>query len=256
MSTPLPNPPSFRLEGKRALVTGASRGIGLAAAAALADAGASVVLAARSRADLTAGAEAIRKAGGTAEILPLDVADLPSALEAINGAGAFDILFNNAGINRPGPFLDATPADFDTVFSVNVRAAYFIAQAVSRGMVAQGRGGSIIQTSSQMGHVGGIDRTIYTASKHALEGLTRAMAIELGKHNVRVNTVCPTFVATALTASTMQDPVRMDWIRSKIHLGRTGEVTDITGAVVFLASDAAALITGSSVMIDGGWTAG
>ncbi|SDU48268.1 SDR family NAD(P)-dependent oxidoreductase [Stappia sp. ES.058] len=256
MSVFLPKPPSFRLDGKRALVTGASRGIGLASAAALAEAGAHVVLAARSRDDLTDAAEAIRKAGGKAEILPLDVADLSAALAAIERAGAFDILFNNAGINRPGPFLDATPDDFDAVFSVNVRAAYFIAQSVARGMIAEGRGGSIIQTSSQMGHVGGVDRTVYAASKHALEGLTKAMAIELGKHAIRVNTICPTFVATALTATTMQDPDRMDWIRSKIHLGRVGEVTDVTGAVVFLASDSAALITGSSVMIDGGWTAG
>ena len=252
----LPRTPSFRLDKRRALVTGASRGIGFAGAAALAEAGAQVVLAARGADGLGQAVEAIRAAGGLAEALALDVGDLAAAEAKIAGAGPFDILFNNAGASRPKPMLETHRDDFDHVMDVNVRAAYFVAKAVAAGMVAQGRGGSIIHTSSQMGHVGGADRTVYAASKHAIEGLTKSMAIELGPHNIRVNSIGPTFIRTELTAKTFADPEKMAWIKAKIKLGRVGETEDVMGAVLFLASDAAAMITGTCLLIDGGWTAG
>lgn len=254
--TTLPKTPSFRLDGRKALVSGASRGIGLAGAAALAEAGAHVTLAARSKHDLDAIVTTIETAGGRADALAIDVTDTAAVREAVADCGPFDILFNNVGTSRHAQMVDTTEDDFDTVMDVNFRAAYFVAQAVARGMIEAGKGGSIIHTSSQMGHVGGIDRTVYSASKHALEGLSRSMAIELGGHAIRVNTIGPTFIRTPLTEPTFADPEKVAWIMSKIKLDRVGEVEDIMGAVVFLASDASALITGSALLIDGGWTAG
>ena len=252
----LPETPSFRVDGRRALVTGASRGIGLGAAVALAEAGAAVTLAARSGDELEALAAALRERGLDATPLVLDVGDVAATRAAIDAAGPFDILVNNAGVNRPGPMTEVTPEDFDFIMDVNVRAAYFVAQAVLLGMIGKGGGGSIINTSSQMGLVGGVDRTVYCASKWGIEGLTRALAIEAAPHGVRVNTICPTFVRTPLTAPTFADPERVRWIEEKIELGRVAEIEDMMGPVVFLASDAAAMITGSSLVVDGGWTAG
>ncbi len=261
MTLVLPKSPSFRLDGKRALVTGASRGIGMGAAVALADAGAHVVLVARSADALAELVVAIQAAGGSAEACELDVTDTQAVNALVNEQPVFDILVNNAGINRPGPMSSMSEQDFDAVMNLNVRAAYFVAQAVAVRMQANPPGASsitrsIINTSSQMGHVGGVDRTVYCASKHAIEGISKAMAIELGPYNIRVNTVCPTFIKTPLTESTLADPERVDWILSKIKLPRLGEITDVMGPVVFLASDASGLITGSSLMVDGGWTAG
>ena len=252
----LPRTPSLRLDGRKAIVTGASRGIGLACAVALAEAGAEVTLVARNRDELEARASEIRTTFGKACQLQLDVADVEMVEREIKRAGPFDILVNNAGVSRHRPMLETRPEDFDYVMSINLRGAYFVAKAVAGGMVEAGRPGAIIQISSQMGHVGGIDRTVYCASKHAIEGLTKSMAIELGKHRIRVNSIGPTFIKTPLTESTFADPVRRAWIESKIKLGRFGELEDIMGAVVFLASDAAAMITGTSLLIDGGWTAG
>ncbi|QRG05373.1 glucose 1-dehydrogenase [Xanthobacter dioxanivorans] len=251
----LPKTPSFDLSGKRALVTGAGRGIGLAAAAALAQAGADVTLAARSLDEVEAAAAAIRAEGGKARALALDVTDLPRMQETLAAAGPFDVLVNNAGTNRPSAFTDVTIEDFDAVMAINVRAAYFVAQAVARGMVAAGKGGSIIHVSSQMGHVGGARRSIYCASKWAMEGFSKAMAIELAPHRVRVNTLAPTFIQTPMTRPFFADQAFRESVLSKIKLGRIGEVEDLMGAVVFLASDAAALMTGSSLVVDGGWTA-
>lgn len=257
----LPQLPTFRLDGKRALVTGASRGIGMGAAAALASAGAHVVLAARNEQELKEVEKAIISEGGSAEVLPIDVTDTREVKEAIRAQPVFDVLVNNAGVNRPGPMLSMQEQDFDTVMDVNVRAAYFVAQAVVEVMLEfvpdeHQASRSIIHTSSQMGHVGGLDRTVYCTSKHAIEGLTKAMAVELGEHNIRVNSICPTFISTPLTQSTLADPEKVAWIKSKIKLQRIGEIEDVMGAVVFLASDAASLITGAALMIDGGWTAG
>jgi 2-deoxy-D-gluconate 3-dehydrogenase len=254
--TSLPRTPSFRLDGRRALVTGASRGIGLGCAMALAEAGAHVVCAARGRAALDEGVAAICETGFSAESLVLDVDRPEVAGPAVEAAGPFDIFISNAGTARHSQLVDTKIEDFDAVVGINLRGAYFVTQAVARGMVAAGKGGSIITISSQMGHVGGIDRTVYAATKHAIEGMTKAAAIELGPHRIRVNTIAPTFVRTPLTEPTFSNPERAAWIASKIKLGRVAEVEDIMGAVVFLASDAAAMITGTSLLIDGGWTAG
>ncbi len=251
----LPRTPSFRLDGRRALVTGAGRGIGLAAAAALAQAGAEVVLAARSATEVEEAALAIRAEGGQARALVLDVTDLDAAARAIEAAGPFHALVNNAGTNRPAPFQDVSVADFDAIMELNVRAAFFAAQAVARGMIAAGIGGAIVHVSSQMGHVGGARRSVYCASKWAIEGLARAMAIDLAPHGIRVNTLCPTFIETPLTKPFFEDAAFKAQVLSMIRLGRLGQVEDLMGAIVFLCSDAAALMTGSSVVVDGGWTA-
>lgn len=254
MAIDLPATPSFRLDGRRALVTGAGRGIGLAAAAALAE-GAHVTLIARSRNEIEAAARAIRERGGSADALRLDVTDLTAAKHAIAAAEPFDVLFNNAGTNRPRPFVEVTVEDYDTIMGLNVRSAFFLAQAVAGSLVAAGRPGSIINVSSQMGHVGGADRSVYCASKWAIEGLTKAMAIELAPHRIRVNTVCPTFIETPLTAPFLADEAFQKAVMSKIKLGRLGRVEDLMGAILLLASDASALMTGSSLVVDGGWTA-
>jgi NAD(P)-dependent dehydrogenase (short-subunit alcohol dehydrogenase family) len=243
------------LSGRRALVTGASRGIGLAAAAALADAGAQVTLLARGLDELERAATAVRQAGGSAETLQLDVTDLGSVRQALSQRGPYDILFNNAGTNRPKPFLEATEEDFDLIMTLNVKAAFFMAQLVAGGLVAADRPGSIINVCSQMGHVGGPNRGIYCASKWAVEGMTKSMAIDLAKHGVRVNTICPTFIETPLALTFFSDSSFKADVLSRIKLGRLGKVTDLMGAIVFLASDASSLMTGSSMLIDGGWTA-
>jgi NAD(P)-dependent dehydrogenase (short-subunit alcohol dehydrogenase family) len=252
---PLPRTPSLRLDGRRALVTGAGRGIGLAAAAALAQAGAHVVLAARTAAEIEAAAAEIRTEGGSAEPLVLDVTDTRAVHSAIGARPAFDILVNNAGTNRPRPFLDVTEDDYDTIANLNQRAAFFVAQAVARDMARAGIKGSIIQMSSQMGHVGGQRRTVYCMTKHGIEGLTKAMAIDLAPLGIRVNSIGPTFIDTPLTRPFWNDKAFHSDVISRIKLGRLGTVEDLMGAVVFLASDAAALITGTALVVDGGWTA-
>jgi NAD(P)-dependent dehydrogenase (short-subunit alcohol dehydrogenase family) len=251
----LPVTPSFRLDGRSALVTGAGRGIGLAAAAALAQAGACVTLCARSNDELETAAAQIRAAGGQADTLCMDVTDVEFVSAALARRPSFDILVNNAGTNRPCAFQDVTVADFDAVMDINLRAAFFVSQAVARGMIREGRKGSIIQMSSQMGHVGGARRSVYCASKAALEGLSKAMAIDLAPHGIRVNTIAPTFIVTPMTQSFFADDKFRADVLSKIKLGRLGTVEDLMGAIVFLASDAATLMTGSALTVDGGWTA-
>ena len=247
--------PSFRLDGKRALVTGGGRGLGLAAAGALADAGAHVTLAARTAAEIEEAASAIRARGQKADALVLDVTDLAVMQRTIAQAEPFNILINNAGTNRPKPLVDVTIDDFDAIMGLNVRSAYFVAQAVARRLLDAKQPGSIINISSQMGHVGAARRTVYCASKHAMEGFTKAMAIELAPHNIRVNSVGPTFIETPLTRPFFENAAFKAEVLSKIKLGRLGQLDEVTGAIVFLASEASSLITGSALVVDGGWTA-
>ncbi len=255
MTVDLAKTPSFRLDCKRALVTGGGRGIGLAAASALAQAGAHVTLAARTQAEIEAAAEAICARGDKAEALVLDVTDVEAVRAAITKAAPFNILVNNAGGNRPAYLMDVKVEDFDFIFALNVRAAFFMAQAVARRLIEAKQPGSIINVSSQMGHVGAARRSVYCASKHAMEGFTKAMAIELAPHNIRVNSLGPTFLETPMTRPFFENKAFRDEVLSKIKLGRLGQLEELTGAIVFLASDASSLMTGSALVIDGGWTA-
>ncbi len=250
----LPRTPSFDLGGKRALVTGASSGIGLGCAVALAEARAHVVCAARRAEVLQETVDAMVAQGWSAEPLPLDQSD-PTALASAFDA-PFDIVVNSAGLARHSPAIETTPDDYDAVMDLNLRGAYFLSAHAAQALIDAGKPGSIIHISSQMGHVGGVDRAVYCASKHGLEGMVKAMAIEWGKAGIRINTICPTFIRTPLSQVTFDNPERLAWIMEKIKLPRVGEVEDIMGAVLFLASDASAMVTGTSMLIDGGWTAG
>ena len=246
----LPRTPSSRLDGRRALVTGAGRGIGLALAAALADAGAAVTLVARSADEIAPAAAAMGS-----EWAVLDVRDHDSVAGFFDARARFDVLVNNAGTNRPMPMTEVTPADYDAVLDLNVKSAFFVTQACVRRMLADGKGGSLIHIGSQMGHVGGPNRSLYCASKWALEGMSKAFALDLAVHGIRSNTIAPTFIETPLTRPYFDDPAFKASVLSKIKLGRIGRVEDLMGAVVFLAGDASALMTGTSLVIDGGWTA-
>ena len=243
------------LTGKRALVAGASSGIGLGCAAALAEYGAEVTLAARRVDLLTDIMDKLTSEGRKAQVLQLDVTDIDATAVAVAQQGPFDILVNSAGLARHSKASETALDDFNAVLDLNIRGAYFLTQAVAKGLLAAGRPGSLINISSQMAHVGGLERAVYCATKHAVEGFTKAFAIEWGKAKIRVNTICPTFILTDLTKATFEQPQKRAWIEDKIKLGRVGEVEDIMGAVAYLASDASALVTGTALMIDGGWTA-
>jgi NAD(P)-dependent dehydrogenase (short-subunit alcohol dehydrogenase family) len=250
-----PTTPTMRLDGKTAMVTGAGRGLGRACALALAQAGAEVALVSRTQSDLDRLAAEIRDAGGTAIPLVCDVTDTGAVERAVSQLPGLDILVNNAGINFPEPFTEVSEDHFDRIMALNVRAVFMVSQAASRRMIADGRGGAIINMSSQMGHVGAPLRTVYCGSKHAVEGMTKAMAAELAPHRIRVNSIGPTFILTPMTRPFFENKEFHDDTLGRIPLGRLGEMQDIMGAVVFLASPAAALITGAALVIDGGWTA-
>ena len=248
----LPVTPSFRLDGRRAIVTGAGRGIGLAAAAALAAAGAEVTLVARTAAEIAAAAAEI---GNGAVAATLDVSDIAAVKAFFAERPGFHILVNNAGTNRPKPIWEVSEDDYDAVYDLNVKAAFFVAQACVQQMIAHGIKGSLIHMGSQMGHVGGPNRSLYCGSKWALEGMNKAIALDLAPHGIRSNTIAPTFIETPLTRPYFADPGFKAAVLAKIKLGRLGQVEDLMGAILFLASDASALMTGTSMIIDGGWTA-
>lgn len=251
----LPQGPDFRLDGRRALVTGGSSGIGLAAAVALGRAGAHVTVAARRAHELALACEAMRAEGIACDALVLDVTDSHAVDQALGAGGHLDILVNNAGMNRPRPMVDLLDADIDAVLDLNVKATFYVSRAFARSLLGRKTPGSIITISSQMGHVGSPGRTLYCASKHAVEGMTKALAWELGSAKIRVNTICPTFIETAMTAKMFEAPDFRQWVCDRIALGRVGQLHEVMGAVVFLASDASSLMTGSALMLDGGWSA-
>ena len=252
----LPLTPSSRLDGRRALVTGAGRGIGLAAAAALAQAGAHVVLAARTRSEIEAAAEAIKAKGGSAEPLVLDVTDAAAVRAAVASAQPFHVLVNNVGGNRPQPFLDFKTEDLDFLLDLNLRSAFIVAQAVAKRMVETGTRGSLIHVSSQMAFTTGPGRSVYCATKAALESISKNIAVELAPKGIRSNTIGPTFIETPLGAQMLANPAMKEFVLGKIKLGRIGKVEDLMGGIVFLASDQSALMTGTHLLIDGGWTLG
>ena len=251
----LPKPPSFSLKGKRAFVTGATSGIGLGCAVALANAGAKVVLSGRREDILENLVKEFKKNTWDAVKQPLDVNDVEKLKAIISDIGPFDIGVYSSGIARHSPSLQTTKNDYDNVMDVNLRGAYFFAQALGAGLINSGKPGSIIFISSQMSKIGGFDRAVYSGSKHALEGFQKSMATEWGPMGIRINSVCPTFIRTPLTEKTFSNPERVNWIKEKIKIGRVGQVEDVMGAVLFLASDASSLITGTSIVVDGGWTA-
>jgi NAD(P)-dependent dehydrogenase (short-subunit alcohol dehydrogenase family) len=248
----LPITPPFRLDGQRALVTGASKGIGRAGAVALAAAGAEVVLAARSLAEMEATVAELAAAGLSAKARALDVTDRAAVRALVAAEGPFDVLLNNAGTNIREPFLEVQDASVDTLLDLNIRAMFTVAQAVAQGMAAAGKRGAIVNLSSVNGHVAGANRSVYTATKHAVEGMTKAMAFELGPMGIRVNAICPGFVETPLTRPVLQDPKFRDRVVRSMPLGRVMQVEDIMGAVVFLLSPASVMVTGASLVIDGG----
>jgi NAD(P)-dependent dehydrogenase (short-subunit alcohol dehydrogenase family) len=247
--------PSFRVDGQVALVTGAGRGIGRGCALALAAAGADVVVMSRTRSELEEVVSEAHVLGRKAHPVVCDVTDSGGVADAIASLERIDILVNNAGTNFPEPFIEVTEQHLDALLALNVKAIFLVSQAVVRLMAATNAGGSIINVSSQMGHVGAAGRTAYCTTKHAVEGLTKALAVELAPQGIRVNSVAPTFIETPLTASYLADERFRERMLDQIPLGRVGQVGDVVGAVVFLASPAAALITGASLLVDGGWTA-
>jgi NAD(P)-dependent dehydrogenase (short-subunit alcohol dehydrogenase family) len=245
----------FSLSKKRALVTGASRGIGHALALGLAKFGAEVFCVARGIKGLQELQKEAQQNSLKIEIEALDITDLEKTKQFIKEQEPFSILVNNAGTNRPQPVVETSEENYDFMMNVNTKAAFFLAKEVAKKLLAAKKGGSIINISSQMGHISAPNRAAYSASNHAIEGFTKAMAWEWGKNAIRVNTVCPTFVETSLTKPMMQDKNFLDSIIKNIALGRIGQPEEIIGPVVFLASDAASLVTGSALMVDGGWTA-
>jgi NAD(P)-dependent dehydrogenase (short-subunit alcohol dehydrogenase family) len=250
------SPPDFALHGNTVAVTGASRGIGAACAVACAEAGAgSVVLLGRSLDALDAVARKVEDAGSEAVVTWCDVTSVESVWQAFAALPRVDVLINSAGGNRPEPFAEVSESTFDALFALNVRGAFFATQAVVRAMRRSGDGGTIINISSQMGHVGAANRTVYCATKHAVEGMTKALAVELAPEGIRVLSIAPTFVRTAMTSAQLDDPVVGAQLLAQIPQGRFGTTEDVASAAVYAASPAASLMTGTSLVLDGGWTA-
>jgi NAD(P)-dependent dehydrogenase (short-subunit alcohol dehydrogenase family) len=237
------------LSGKQAFVTGGSKGLGRAICIALAQAGAQVTAVARDG----HGLDALTDEYPEIQSWQADVNDAAFGEEL--ATRPVDILVNNAGTNNPMPMVDVPIDVLDGMLNLNVRAAYLAAQGAARSMVKGGKGGIIINMTSQMGHVGSPGRTVYCMTKHALEGLTKAMAVELAPHDIRVNSVAPTFIETPLTGPMLAKPEFRAFVDSMLPLGRIGKPEDVAAAVLYLASPAANMVTGTSLLVDGGWTA-
>ncbi len=241
---------SFALEGKTALVTGAGKGLGAACTRGLAKEGVKVIAIARTTSDLD---QLSAEYPGAIEPWTMDVTD-DDCIRRIGELDRLDILVNNAGSNQPEPMLSVQAETLDRLLNLNVRAAYLVAQAAARIMAA-GMGGSIINMSSQMGHVGANNRTVYCTTKHALEGLTKAMAVELAPEKIRVNAVAPTFIETPMTRPYFENESFKAYVNDMIPMGHIGQEADVVNAVLFLASELSAMTTGHSLLVDGGWTA-
>jgi NAD(P)-dependent dehydrogenase (short-subunit alcohol dehydrogenase family) len=250
---------SLRLDGQIALVTGAGRGIGATIARYLAEAGAEVVLLSRTLSELQTVAQQIAEADGRASIRQCDVIDAKALRAIIDELPRLDILVNNAGTNIPEPMIEVSDEHLDHLLNLNIRSCFIAAQAAVKKMLQDPerakKGGSVIHISSQMGHIGSPNRTVYCTTKHAIEGLTKAMAIELAEHNIRVNSVAPTFVDTPLVRQVVNTDEKRAFLFSKIPLGHLAETEDIAAAVAYLASPAARMVTGTCLKVDGGWTA-
>jgi NAD(P)-dependent dehydrogenase (short-subunit alcohol dehydrogenase family) len=243
------------LEGRRALVTGGGGGIGGAAAIGLASAGAELTILGRHQEPLDEVAAVIRASGGTARTALGDVTDHEEIVRVLSGLPTHDIVVNAAGGNRPQPFADVEIDTFDALFALNVRGLFSVSQYAARRMISEGKRGVIVHVSSQMGHVGAVNRTVYCGTKHAVEGLTKAMAMDLAPHRIRVVAVAPTWIETSFTKPFFDVPGFREQVLADLPIGRIGTPEDVAGAIVFLASDAASLITGTSLLVDGGWTA-
>jgi len=251
--------PGFRLDGKVALVTGAGRGLGAAIAEGFAQAGAEVILLGRTRSYLDEVSEKIGAGSGRSRVVECDVTNDDALRNAIAALTSLDILVNNAGTNFPEPFVEVSDDHLDTMLDLNVRACFVAAQAsVKKMLEAPTRtetGGAVIHISSQMGHVGSPNRTVYCMTKAALEGLTKAMAVELAPQNIRVNSIGPTFADTPLVRKIVDTPEKRDFIMSRIPMGKLVTLGEIAAAAIYLASPAAAMVTGTHLIVDGGWTA-